>query len=105
MSSHSATIVQATAFGGPEVLKLTEQAVADPGPGQVTIAVRAAGLNPIDYKQYSGSYGADATLLPLRLGMEAAGVVTAVGSGARSAAGPLAVGDEVIGFRVTGAYA
>jgi NADPH:quinone reductase len=98
-------VVVATAFGGPDVLSVVDQPVADPGPGEVRIAVRAAGVNPVDYKIYSGMMGADPSSLPMRLGSEAAGVVTAVGSDAVGPAGPIAVGDEVIGYRVPGAYA
>jgi NADPH:quinone reductase-like Zn-dependent oxidoreductase len=43
-----------------------------PGLGEVRIAVRAAGVNPVDWKRYSGTMGADARL-PLRLGFEVAG--------------------------------
>jgi NADPH:quinone reductase-like Zn-dependent oxidoreductase len=67
--------------------------------------VRAAGINPADWKGYGGAWGRDASRLPMRLGFEAAGVVAAIGEGATGPAGPLAVGDEVIGFRLTGAYA
>ncbi|SDX84324.1 NADPH:quinone reductase [Modestobacter sp. DSM 44400] len=98
-------VVLATAFGGPEVLSVADQPVGDPGPGEVLVDVRAAGVNPIDWKTYSGAMGADPGRLPLRLGSEAAGVVAAVGEGAEGPAGPLAVGNEVIGFRVPGAYA
>jgi NADPH:quinone reductase-like Zn-dependent oxidoreductase len=62
-------------------------------------------VNPIDYKTYSGSFGSDPDRLPLRLGLEAAGEVTAVGPDAVGPAGPVAVGDEVIAFRVSGGYA
>jgi NADPH:quinone reductase-like Zn-dependent oxidoreductase len=62
-------------------------------------------VNPIDYKTYSGSFGSDPGRLPLRLGLEAAGEVTAVGPDAVGPAGPVAVGDEVIAFRVSGGYA
>src|SRR5690349_14166330 len=96
--------VVATAFGGPEVLSLAEEPGAAPGPGEVVLEVRASGINPSDWKSYSGVWGRDTSRLPLRLGSEAAGVVAAVGEGATGAAGPLAVGDEVIGFRLTGAY-
>ena len=75
-------VVIATAFGGPEVLSLADEPVAEPGPGEARIAVRAAGVNPIDWKAYSGAMGADPARLPMRLGGEAAGVVTAAGPGA-----------------------
>ena len=98
-------VALATAYGGPEVLTVTDQAVGEPGPGEARIAVRASGINPVDAKSYSGAFGADPARLPLRLGSEAAGVVTAVGPSAAGPAGPLAVGDEVIAFRAPGAYA
>lgn len=82
-----------------------DAAVPDPGPGQVRIEVRAAGVNPFDQKMYSGAFGADPANLPLRLGVEAAGVVTAVGVHATGPAGPVEVGDEVIAYRAAGAYA
>jgi len=99
------SVVIAAAFGGPEVLSVVEEPAAEPGPGQARIAVRAAGVNPVDYKAYSGAFGADPARLPLRLGAEAAGVVTAAGPGAVGPAGPVAVGDEVIAYRAPGAYA
>lgn len=99
------TIVQAVSYGGPEVLQVTEVELAPPGPGEVEIDVRAAGVNPIDTKVYSGLMGADPTALPKRLGFEAAGVVTAVGPDALGPEGPVAVGDEVIAFRIDCAYA
>jgi NADPH:quinone reductase len=98
-------VVVATGYGGPEVLSVLDEPVAEPGPGQVRIAVRAAGVNPIDVKAYSGAFGTDASALPMHLGAEAAGVVTAVGPGASGAAGPVSVGDEVIAYRASGAYA
>jgi NADPH:quinone reductase-like Zn-dependent oxidoreductase len=72
----------------------------------VLIEVRAAGVNPVDYKRYSGAYGTDAAQLPMRLGFEAAGVVSEVGDGAATEGfdGPLGVGDEVIAYPVGGAY-
>lgn len=100
-----AIIVQAKAYGGPEVLELSEAGVRDPGPGEVRLRVRAAGVNPADVKSYSGEWGADPAQLPKRLGYEAAGVITALGTNALGPEGPVAVGDEVIAFRVGGAYA
>jgi NADPH2:quinone reductase len=67
--------------------------------------VRAAGTNPVDYKRYSGAAGRDPAQLPMRLGFEAAGVVTDVANGAVGAAGPVRAGDEVVAFRITGACA
>lgn len=95
----------ATAFGGPEVLSVVEVPLSDPGPGEVTVEVRAASINPIDYKLYSGAFGSDPAQLPMRLGLEAAGVLTAVGPDAAGPQGPLAVGNEVIALDLNGGYA
>ncbi len=97
--------IVATGFGGPEVLSVVDVEVAEPRDGQVTIDVRAAGVNPIDFKLYSGAFGSDEAQLPMRLGMEVSGVVTAVGGGAAGPAGTVSVGDEVIGYAVQGGYA
>jgi NADPH:quinone reductase-like Zn-dependent oxidoreductase len=97
--------VVATGFGGPEVLSVAEGPDREPEPGEVVLEVRAAGINPADWKAYGGARGRDASRLPIRLGFEASGVVTAVGPDATGPAGPVSVGDEVIGFRLTGAYA
>ncbi len=95
----------AAAYGGPDVLTLIHEPAGEPGPGQARIAVRAAGVNPVDYKMYSGAYSRDPAALPMRLGAEAAGVVTATGPDATGPAGPVHEGDEVIAYRVPGAYA
>jgi NADPH:quinone reductase-like Zn-dependent oxidoreductase len=100
-----AKIVLATAYGGPESLSVVDQPVGDPGPGEIRVLVRAVGVNPSDLKSYSGTFGTDPAALPKRLGSEAAGVVTAVGPDAVGPAGPVDVQDEVILFRITGAYA
>jgi NADPH:quinone reductase len=89
-------------FGGPETLRNIEVDVPDPGPGQVTIAVRAAGMNPADAKHIAP--GQDPALLPVSLGYEVAGRVTALGPGTELASGGGAVGDEVVA-QVTGGYA
>jgi NADPH:quinone reductase-like Zn-dependent oxidoreductase len=99
------TSVVAMAFGGPEVLSVLDESVGIPGPGHVLVEVRAAGTNPVDYKLYSGAYGKDPSQLPMRLGMEAAGVVSAVGDDAEGPAGPIHPGDEVIAYPIRGAYA
>ena len=98
--------IVAAAYGGPDVLELIDVQDEPPGPGQVVIDVRAAGVNPADVKAYSGVWGTDPSKLPIRLGFEVAGVVRAVGPGeVRGPAGPVRVGDEVIAYRVTGGYA
>ncbi|BCJ33300.1 NADPH:quinone reductase [Actinocatenispora thailandica] len=85
--------------GGPEVLHATEVEVPEPGTGQVRIRVRAAGVNPIDGKLRSG--GGWPIELPSIPGVEAAGVVDALGPDVTD----LAVGDEVLGPTATGSYA
>ena len=98
-------VVVAAGYGGPEQLEVREVSVGEPGPGQVTVEVRAAGINPIDYKLYSGAMGSDESRLPVSQGLEVAGVVTAVGSDAEGPSGPIAVGDEVVAYPVSGGYA
>ena len=71
-----AIIIEQT--GGPEQMKLVDVKVGEPGPGEIRIRHHAVGLNFIDVYQRSGVY---ALPLPLQLGMEAAGVVEAVGDG------------------------
>ncbi|HNU10975.1 MAG TPA: quinone oxidoreductase [Rubrivivax sp.] len=70
--------IQITEFGGPEKMQLVELPVGEPGPGQIRIRHHACGLNFIDVYQRTGLYQ---NPLPLTLGMEAAGVVEAVGEG------------------------
>jgi NADPH2:quinone reductase len=65
-------------FGGPENMKMVDVAVGEPGPGQVRIRHQACGLNFIDIYQRSGVYPLQ---LPVILGMEASGVIEAVGPG------------------------
>ncbi len=98
-------VAVATAFGGPEVVAIVDEVVARPAAGQVLIEVRAIGVNPVDHKLYSGAFGHDESTLPLPLGDEASGVVTAVGAGATGPMGPISVGDEVVVTGFPGAYA
>jgi NADPH:quinone reductase-like Zn-dependent oxidoreductase len=95
----------APVFGGIDVLTLVDEQVPPPGPGQVTIEVRAVGLNPTDYKGLGGGPDPDPGRLPLKIGYELAGVVSAVGPDTQLASGSGAAGDEVLAFRVPGAYA
>lgn len=94
-------VAVANEFGGPEALAIIDEPTPEPGPGQVLIAVHGAGVNPIDFKLYSGMFGTDPGMLPIRLGFEAAGVIEAVGDGVEG----FGVGDEVIGHSLQGAYA
>lgn len=85
--------------GGPEVLQIQEVQVASPGPGQVQIRQKAIGLNFIDVYHRTGLYP---NPLPHGLGLEASGVIEAVGQGVNH----LAVGDRVAyGQGGIGAYA
>ena len=74
-TSHAIHIDQ---HGGPEELKLVQVQVGEPGPGEIRIRHKAIGLNYIDVYQRSGLYP---MAMPVQLGMEAAGVVEAVGEG------------------------
>lgn len=85
--------------GGPEVLQLDEIPLPVPGPGEIRIALRFAGVNFIDTYFRSGLY--DPGPLPARVGKEGAGVVTAVGDGVSS---PV-LGDRVAFWSATGSYA
>ncbi|ETX14180.1 quinone oxidoreductase [Roseivivax halodurans JCM 10272] len=64
--------------GGPEVLKVVDREVGEPGPGEIRIRHEACGLNYIDVYQRTGLYKME---MPHALGMEAAGIVEAVGEG------------------------
>ncbi|MGW7523299.1 NADP-dependent oxidoreductase [Streptomyces sp. NPDC054783] len=87
-------------YGTPEVLQLSEVTPPEPGPGQVRIRVRAASVNPLDLKIRSGLMaGAVPAHFPVIPGLDAAGVVDAVGEGANAS-----VGDEVLGAAAGGSY-
>ncbi len=88
MSNYSSRAIRIEQHGGPEQLQLVQVTVSEPGPGEVRIRHKAVGLNFIDVYQRSGLYP---MTLPLQLGMEAAGVVEAVGPGVAH----LQVGDRV----------
>jgi NADPH:quinone reductase len=86
MSMAKTVVIEA--FGGPEVMQVVEREVGAPGPGQIRVRHKACGLNYIDVYQRTGLYP---NALPLALGMEASGVVEAVGEGVTH----LKVGDRV----------
>lgn len=72
--------VLAKSFGGPEVLEIAERSMPQPGPGEVLVRVRAAGVNPVDCYIRSGTY-ARKPELPYIPGSDAAGTVEALGDG------------------------
>jgi NADPH2:quinone reductase len=78
MTTLTSRAVQIEQTGGPEQLKIVQVQVGDPGPGEIRIRHKAVGLNYIDVYQRSGLYPFP---LPLQLGMEASGIVEAVGAG------------------------
>jgi len=88
------------AFGGPETQELMDRPIPVPGPGELLIAVRAAGVNPADWKLRRGLFSKELPL-PAALGFEVAGVVQEVGEGASG----FAAGDAVFGTALAGGYA
>ncbi|MFE3045444.1 NADP-dependent oxidoreductase [Streptomyces albidoflavus] len=79
-------------YGGPEVLHETRVPRPEPGPGEILVAVRAAGVNPTDWKHRAQAGFVDR--LPLVLGWDVSGVVEAVGYGVTL----FAPGEEVFGM-------
>jgi NADPH2:quinone reductase len=93
-------VVEISAPGGPEVLRVAERPRPRPGPGEVLIAVAAAGINRPDVLQRKGAYPppAGASDIP---GLEVAGVIVEKGD----AVGSFAVGDHVCALVTGGGYA
>ncbi len=94
---------QATAWGGPDGWELAEIDVPEPARGEVTIRVRAAGMNPADYKHVAAAR--PGARLPAPIGYEVSGEIAAIGPDTVIGSGPAAIGDEVVAFRVQGGYA
>ncbi|GCB52379.1 NADP-dependent oxidoreductase [Streptomyces sp. NL15-2K] len=92
-----------TRYGGPETEALVEVDRPVPGLGQILVAVRAAGVNPVDWKQRTGFRrpGESERVFPAVFGNEVAGIVEATGDDVEG----FAAGDEVFGNTVAGAYA
>ncbi|WP_329372535.1 NADP-dependent oxidoreductase [Streptomyces sp. NBC_00669] len=81
-------------FGGPDVLHLIDAEESHAGPGRIRVAVRAAGVNPVDWRLREGQVlGAHPIRLPAGVGLDAAGVVDEVGAGVEG----VEVGDRVFG--------
>ena len=92
-------VVKIEKTGGPEVLKIENIKISDPGPNDVLIETKAMGLNYIDTYHRSGSYPLP---LPSGIGVEASGIIKKIGSKVKS----LSVGDSVAyGGLPIGAYA
>jgi NADPH:quinone reductase-like Zn-dependent oxidoreductase len=85
-------------FGGPEVLKIVDLPDPHAGPGQIRVAVHAAGINATDWKQRKGLMGGE---LPQTTGRDVSGVVDEVGEGVTD----VTVGDRVFGLSDDGAGA
>lgn len=88
--------------GGIDVFSFEDYAAPPPGASEVSLQVRAAGMNPADAKHVARGNAQD---FPRPIGYEVAGVITAVGPNTEIASGPVAVGDEVLAFRVSGGWA
>jgi NADPH:quinone reductase-like Zn-dependent oxidoreductase len=87
--------VQFSEYGGPEVLRVVEVDGPHAGPGQVRIAVRAAGVNPSDWMKARAGRWRDMPIpLPSGIGVEGAGVVDEVGEGVTD----VSIGDAVFGY-------
>ena len=80
-------------FGPPEVLRLEQQPIPEPGANQLLVKIIAAGLNPVDSGNRQDGAWAELTL-PVTLGSDAAGLVESVGAGVED----FAAGDEVFYF-------
>lgn len=87
--------IQYKSYGGPEVLDLVEVDEPHAAANQIRVAVKAVGVNPVDWKFRQGMMGGD---LPRRTGIEVAGVVDEVGEGVND----VKLGDEVFGSVVGG---
>lgn len=90
-------------WGAPETWTFDEFALADPQQGEISLRIMAAGVNPADAKHVA--VPRPGATLPVRIGYEVSGVVTAVGPDTTIGSGPVRVGDEVLAFRVSGGYA
>ncbi|GAA1438391.1 NADP-dependent oxidoreductase [Leifsonia poae] len=92
----------ATRFGGFDDWEFIEREVPAPGQGEVSIRVRASGVNPADYKHVSmPNPGLE---LPVPIGYEVAGIISAIGPDTEIATGGGRVGDPVVAFRISGGY-
>src|SRR5262245_1310530 len=91
--------IRVHAYGGPDALRYEEVAQPNPQAGEALVEIEAVGINFIDVQHREGRY--KGTQLPFTVGSEAAGTVTAIGSGVTE----VAVGDRVAYAMVVGSYA
>ncbi|MGC8480679.1 MAG: NADP-dependent oxidoreductase [Acidimicrobiales bacterium] len=91
--SPRAQVVTCDRLGGPEVLSVISEPLGDPGPGQVQVYNRVIGVNPYDWKVFSGALGTSMRVsFPHTPGSESSGVVYSVGPGVEG----FESGDEVV---------
>ncbi|NUR68520.1 MAG: NADP-dependent oxidoreductase [Streptomyces sp.] len=93
-----------TRYGGPETEALVEADRPVPGPGQILVAVRVAGVNPVDWKLRTGyrrPTDSDERTFPAVFGSEVSGVVEEIGADVEG----FGAGDEVFGNTAAGGYA
>ena len=100
MGSRTMKAVIANGAGGPEVLTFVERERPEPGPGEILVRIRAAGINRPDVAQRNGGYPPPPGASDI-LGLEFAGTVEARGEGAER----FAVGARVMGLVASGGYA
>jgi NADPH2:quinone reductase len=86
-------------YGGPETQEFAEIDKPRPGPGELLVQVRAAGVNPVDYKVRSGRFkDLSSRELPSQFGSELAGVIAGMGAGVEG----FSIGDDILGWPATG---
>ena len=105
----------AAAWGGTEHWRFEEYDAPVPGPGEVTVRVHAAGMNPADAKHVAAARSG--VRMPVPIGYEISGEISAIGAGTaigvdtesgadtEIGSGAVAIGDEVLAFRIYGGYA
>ncbi|MGO1801181.1 MAG: quinone oxidoreductase family protein [Microbacteriaceae bacterium] len=93
----------ATSWGSPDTWEFVDHEPSAPDIGEITVRVHAAGVNPADAKHVAAPR--DGVELPVPIGYEVSGVVTAVGPDTQIGSGAVEVGDEILAFRIRGGYA
>ena len=88
-------------YGSNDMVRIEDIDRPEPGPGELLVRVRAAGVNPIDWKIRDGAGERLGMTLPIRMGSELVGTVEKLGTGATG----FAAGDSVFGMVHSGAFA